>query len=149
MKKTGMLFMIFMGLALSACGASQRPALEQNRSLWESKAIQHYRFDLKVGCFCPWGGLMPLTVEVQNGRMVSMVAHNGGDISSYQDTFRKYATIDDLFDTINLAISKRVDKLKVEYDATYGFPTTISIDPSKRIMDDETGYYITRFEVLP
>ncbi len=81
MKKTGLIFLAFLLAFLSACGASERKALEKNRSLWESQAIDHYRFNLKVGCNCPWYDLMPLTVEVKNGEIISMVAGNGGDIT--------------------------------------------------------------------
>jgi len=149
MKKTGMIFLVFLVALLTACGASQRPALQHNRSLWESQAIQHYRFNLKVGCFCPWNALMPLTIEVKNGAIVSMVGSNGGDITPYLDTFRAHATIESLFDLVDSAISKRVYNLVVQYDPKYGFPASIVIDPSRMIMDDETGYYVTNFEVLP
>jgi hypothetical protein len=149
MKKLGAIFLIFLATFLAACGASQRPALQHNRSLWESQAIQHYRFSLNVSCLCPWVALMPLTIEVQNGRILSMVASNGGDITQYQDTFRQNGTIENLFDLLNSAISKRVYKLVVQYDPKYGFPASIDIDPSRMIIDDETGYYVTNFEVLP
>ena len=149
MKKTGLISLIFLVAFLTACGPSQRPALAHNRARWESQAIRHYRFDLTIGCFCPWSALMPLTVEVQNGAVVSMVASNGADITPYLDTFRAHATIESLFDLVDSAISSRVYKLEVQYDPRYGFPTSISIDPSRMIMDDQTGYYATNFEVLP
>ena len=149
MKKTGAIFLVFLVAFLTACGASQRPTLVHNRSLWEAQAIQHYRFNLTVGCFCPWNALMPLTIEIKNGEIVSMVASNGGDITPYLDTFRAHATIESLFDLVDSAISKRVYKLVVQYDPKYGFPASILIDPSRMITDDETGYYVTNFEVLP
>jgi hypothetical protein len=149
MKKIGLIFLIFLIAFLSACGASQRPALEQNRSLWESQAILHYRFNLKIGCNCPWYDLMPLTVEVKNGEIISMVASNGGNITPYLDTFRQHSTIESLFDTVDSAISRGVYELEVQYDVTYGFPTSIVINPSRMITDDETGYYVTDLEVLP
>jgi hypothetical protein len=149
MKKPGVIFLIFLAAFLTACGASQRPALVQNRSLWESQAIQHYRFNFKIGCFCPWNALMPLTIEVKNGEIIAMVASNGGDITPYLDTFRAHATIESLFDLVDSAISKRVYRLVVQYDPKYGFPASIVINPSRMIMDDETGYYVTNLEVLP
>ena len=149
MKKPGLIFLILLAACLTACGPSQRPALQHNRALWESQVIRHYRFNLKVGCNCPWYDLMPLTVEVQNGEIVSMVASNAGDITPYQDFFRKHGTIESLFDTVDSAISRGVYKLVVQYDATLGFPTSIVIDPSRMITDDQTGYYVTNLEVLP
>ena len=149
MKKLSAIFLIFLAAFLSACGASQRPALQHNRSLWESQSIQHYRFNFRIGCMCPWNALMPLTVEVQNGEILSLTASNGGDITPYLDTFRPHATVERLFDLVDSAIARGVYKLVVQYDPTYGFPASIVIDPSRMIMDDETGYYVTNFKVLP
>ena len=134
---------------LSTCNASQRKAFKQNRSLWESQTIHHYSFNLKIGCNCPWYDLMPLTVEVQNGEIVSMVASNGEDITPYLDTFRSHGTIENLFNRVDSATSVCMYKLEVQYDATYGFPTSIIIDPYRMITDDAIGYYVTNFAVLP
>jgi hypothetical protein len=151
MKKIFLLcLVIFISTAcLSMCGSPQRPAYKQNRALWESKAIQHYRFNLKIGCNCHWYDLMPLTIEVKNAEIILMVASNGGDIPPYLDTFRKHGTIENLFDLLDGATSTRVYRLEVQYDSSYGFPTNIVIDPYKMITDDATGYYVTDFEVLP
>jgi hypothetical protein len=149
MKRIGLTLLVCLVACLSACVSPQRQVFEKNLTLWESQDIQHYRFNFKIGCNCPWYDMMPLKVEVKNGEIVSMVASNAGDITPYLDTFRPHGTIERLFDTVDSAISKRVYKLEVQYDATYGFPASTMIDPSKLIMDDSTGYYVTDFEVLP
>ena len=149
MKRTGLIFLVLLAVFLSACNTAQRRDLTQNRSLWESKAIQHYRFNLNIGCNCPWYKIMPVTIEVKNGEILSMVAGNGGDITPYLNTFRPHGTIESLFDTVDSAISRRVYKLEVQYDATYGFPASIVIDPSHMVYDDESGYYVTEMAVLP
>ena len=147
MKKPGVIFLVLLAAFLSACGPSQRPALHHTRALWESQAIRHYRFNFRIGCMCPWAAMMPLTVEVQDGAIVSMVGRNGADITPYLDTFRPHATIESLFDLVDSAISRRVYSLEVQYDPTYGFPASIIINPSRLVMDDETGYYVTNLEV--
>jgi len=150
MKKIALLCLVFFisAACLSMCSPAERQAFEKNRALWESQAIQHYRIHFTIGCNCPWRELMPLTVEVQDGEIVSMVASNAGDISNYLDTFRRHATIESLFELVDSSIAK-VYKLAVQYDATYGFPTSTVIDPYRWITDDATGYYVTDFEVLP
>jgi hypothetical protein len=149
MKKIALIFLVILAACLSACGGPERKVYEQNRSLWDSQAIQHYRFNLNISCNCPWGTMMPLKIEVENGEIVSMVASNGGDITPYLDTFRPHGTIESLFDTADSAISSRPYKLEIEYDATYGFPTAISITESRWRTDSGMGYYVTNFEVLP
>ena len=149
MKRPGSIFPIILVVFLSACGASQSQVLEQNRSLWESQAIQHYRFDLDISGNFPWYAMMPMTVEVQNGAIVSMVASNGGDITPYLDTFLQNGTVENLFDTIDSALSGWVYRHEVQYDATYGFPVSIVIERSRFMTDDATGYYVAGFEILP
>jgi hypothetical protein len=53
MKKVALILLVFSVACLSTCGGPQRQAFEQNLSLWESQAIHHYRFNLKIGCNCP------------------------------------------------------------------------------------------------
>ena len=149
MKKTGLIFLIFLAAVLSACSTPNHRVYANNRSLWEAQGIQHYRFNFEIGCNCPWYDMMPVAVEVQNGEIVSMVASNGGDISPYLDIFEPHATIERLFDMVDSVTTKWVYKLEIQYDASYGFPTLIIIDPSRMVYDDETGYYVTDFEVLP
>ena len=149
MKKTSLIFLAILVAILSACGGPQREALQENRTLWESQPIQHYRFNLKIGCNCPWGDMMPLTIEVQAGEILSMTASNGADITTYLQSFRPYGTIESLFDTVDSAISRRAYKLDVTYDEKYGFPASIIINPSRAVFDDEKGYYVTNVEFLP
>jgi hypothetical protein len=122
--------------------------LDRNRTRWQEKNIQDYRFALDIGCMCPWYEQMPLTIEVRNGEVASITAANGEDISSYLETYNKHDTIDELFDTIKFAIQNGADEIKVYYDPDYGFPTSILINPMKNAFDDETGYTISDFEVL-
>ena len=92
---------------------------------------------------------MPLSIEVKNGEILSMTASNGEDITPYMDTLRPHGTIESLFNTVNSSISIFMYRLEVIYDTTYGFPTSIIIDPYRAISDDAIGYYVTDFEVLP
>jgi hypothetical protein len=148
MKKLGLICLVFVVAFLAACNSAERQAYEKNLALWQSQAIPHYRFDLKVGCNCPWYSMMPLAVEVKNGEILSMVASNGGDITPYADTFRPHGTIEGLFDRVDSAISSGANKLAIQYDARYGFPNSIIIDQSRFMTDDGIGYYVTNFEVL-
>jgi hypothetical protein len=152
MKKKIILFCLvfFISAAcLSTCASPQRPAFEKNLALWESQNIQHYRFHLEIGCNCPWRSMMPLSIEVKNGGIASMVASNGEDITPFLETFRNHGTIDSLFDLLDGATSTRVYRLEVQYDSTHGFPANIVYDPYKMITDDAMGYRVTNFEVLP
>jgi len=137
-------FLLF--LALIGCAA--RNELRENQQKWAARNVTHYRFDLTIGCKCPWGGLMPLKIEVQAGQLVSMLDKNGQPISTnYAETFNQAASIEKLFAILDHAIGS-ASEVKVKYDPDYGYPTSISLLSSKMITDSGIGYYVKNFEVL-
>jgi hypothetical protein len=140
-------FITILALILSACGAPTE--FEQNRSKWDEQGARHYRFDLRVGCFCPYMGEMPVTITVLGGEMASVVGSDGRPASDELLLFvENFNTIDKIFDTLDKALNGGADQVDVEYDSTYGFPTKISIDYIKMAVDDEMGFEITNFEEL-
>lgn len=146
-KRTLLLGLLVLALTLSACSGR---ALQSNREKWDSQAVSHYRFNLSIGCFCPYHEIMPLTVEVKNGQVVSMTDVNGQPLrEELRANFDEAATVERLFAIVEQAASGGADEVKVEYDAAYGFPASISIDYIEEAIDDEIGYTVFNFEVLP
>jgi len=150
MKKITLAMLIFTLVACSAGGSE----LSLNQSKWQDANITHYRIELTVGCFCPFRSQMPLTVEVQDGEVMSMINVNGDAISTtdpMSEFILKYATIDRLFSELGTDSVQEADKLTVTYDSTYGYgyPVEISIDFIERAMDDELYLSVSAFEPLP
>ncbi|HEY5731914.1 MAG TPA: DUF6174 domain-containing protein, partial [Anaerolineales bacterium] len=118
----------------------------------QDAGITHYRFELGVGCFCPFRSQMPMTVEVQNGEIVSMVDANG-ELFVVDDPMSefilKYATIDRIFSELGSDPVREADKLTVTYDPTYGFPADVVIDFIELAIDDELYLSVSAFEPLP
>jgi len=54
-----------------------------------------------------------------------------------KDFFKKYDSIDKLFEIIRSAIAKNAYRVDVKYHPTLGYPTQISIDYNKEIADEE------------
>ena len=148
MKKLTLLLLV---LILSACSAGGTE-LSRNQNKWQDANITHYRFELTVGCFCPFRSQMPVTLEVQNGKIVSMIDVNGETLSTtdpMNEFIVKYATIDRLFSELGSASVQKADKLTVSYDPTYGFPSDVNIDFIELAMDDELYLSASAFEPLP
>jgi len=144
--------LLLLALILAACTAGGGTELSRNQSKWQDANISHYRFELTVGCFCPFRSQMPMTVEVQNGEIVSMVDVNGQAVSAddpMSEFIVKYATIDRLFSELESDSVQQADKLTVSYDPAYGFPSEISIDFIELAMDDELYLSVSAFEPLP
>ena len=146
------LTLLFLALILTACATGGGTELNRNQSKWQNADISHYRFELTVGCFCPFRSQMPVAVEVQNGEIVSMIDVNGEtlDITDPMNEFIvKYATMERLFSQLGSDSVQDADKLTVTYDPIYGFPAEISIDFIEAAVDDELYLSASAFEPLP
>jgi len=149
MKKLTLLILV---LILSACSTGAGTELSRNQSKWQDAGISHYRFKLTVGCFCAFRSLMPMTVEVQNGEIISMIDANGEAFpltDPMSEFVLKYATIDRIFSELDSDSVRNADKLTVTYDSTYGFPSDVSIDFIELAADDELYLSVSAFEALP
>jgi hypothetical protein len=143
-----------MALVLSACAAAavsgSQTEIGQNQQKWQDANISHYRYHLSISCFCVFVENMPLVIEVQDGKMVSMEFHNGKEIDpSLLELFNKYTTMDQIFAELEAGQNGAADEVTVKYDPTYGFPTEATIDVVKEATDDELYLTISDFEVLP
>jgi len=146
------LTLMLLPIILVACAAGGNTELSRNQSKWEKADIAHYRFDLTVGCFCPFGSQNPFTVEVQDGEIISIIDVNGEVVLSsdpMNEFILKYATIDRLFSELNSDSVQKADKLTATYDPVYGFPSEITIDFIERAVDDELYLSASAFEPLP
>jgi hypothetical protein len=151
MKKITVLFLV---LILTACAPSAETGTElsRNQQKWQDANVNHYSMQLSVTCFCPVAGVMPMTVEIQDGEVVSLVDVNGDAISGtdpLNDLIQKYVTIDRIFAELASASVQEAERLEVAYDPTYGFPTEVTIDFVEQVADDELYLSVTGFEPLP
>ena len=153
MKKLLFIF-ILMALVLTACAAGiasgSQTEIGQNKEKWQDANISHYRYHLHLSCFCVFVENMPLVIEVQDGKVVSMEYQNGKEIDpSLLELFKKYETIDLIFAELEAGLNGAADEVTVKYDPTYGFPTEATIDVVKEAIDDELYLTISNFEQLP
>ena len=149
------LILIVMTLALAACTAvgnalGSQSEIEQNQGKWQDAGISHYRYHLSISCFCVFTQDMPLIIEVQDGKVISMEYQSGKAIDpSLLELFEKYATIDRVFAELEADLNGAADEVTVKYDPTYGFPTEVTIDFEKQATDDELYLSLSDFEKLP
>ena len=136
MKKIILLLLAFI---LTACSFGVPSELDKNRQTWQDAGVTHYRFLLHIGCFCAFRDQMPLTVEVQNGEIVSMIYADGTLVDKADpnyETFSQHATIDRIFSELEAGLKGDADEVTVTYDSTHGFPSEIYFDYIKAAADD-------------
>ena len=149
------LLFIIMALVLTACSAiagaaGNQSEIEKNKEKWQDAGISHYRYNLNISCFCAFAQDMPLVIEVLDGKVVSMEYQSGKAIEDVNhELFDKYATIDRLFAELEADLNGAADKVTIEYDPTYGFPTKADIDFIEQAIDDELYLTVSNFEKLP
>jgi Family of unknown function (DUF6174) len=149
MKKITLLLLVLVLSAYSLGGGTE---LSRNQSKWQDADITHYRFQLSVGCFCLFRSRMPLTVEVKDGEVVSMIDVNGEAFpmdDPMSDLVIKHATIDRLFSELGSDPVQEADHLTMSFDPTYGFPVEVAIDYIELAADDELYLSVSAFEPLP
>ena len=149
MKKYLLLLLI---LAITACSGGAETDLSRNQAKWQDANVDHYRFELSVSCFCLFRSQMPLTVEVQDGEVVSMMDVNGDAFpmdDPMSELVLKHATIDRVFSELNSDSVQEADHLTISFDPAYGFPNEVAIDYIERAADDELYLSLSGFEPLP
>jgi hypothetical protein len=148
MKKLILITLVFI---LTACSFGTSSEFKKNRQTWQDSGITNYRFSLTVGCFCPFRDQMPLTVEVQNGEIISMTTPDGTLVAATDpnyETFSHYATIERIFSKLEAGLAGDADEVTVTYDPARGFPSEIYFDYIKAAVDDELSLTVSNFEVL-
>ena len=144
MKKILILLILFM-VFISAC-SPKNFELEKNQSKWQAADISHYRFSLMVGCFCAFSDKMPLSIEVKDGKIISMFYNDGTVISdSDRMNFSQYATIPTLF-SFTKDVLKKADEVNIQYNEKYGFPSSVQVDYIKNAADDELSLTVMNFQ---
>jgi len=110
--------------------------LDRNWNRFESSAPLSYSYTVRVNCECPSEITRPVVVWVDRGSI---------EYQYYEDTglpvplsiSNSFPSAEQLFDAIQDGIDRRADNIDVQYDFTYGYPTSVYIDYDRRVSDEE------------
>lgn len=141
--------------AASACtgpgdGVTPREAeLLAARARWDAAGPAAYSVREVVGCFCPCPREFTAIVSPAGVVGVTDVEPWG---TTPPDELEQAAltcarTVDDVFDEI--AANVEADRFEVEYDGPLGYPTSVAIDPSFRIADEEVFWELRDLAARP
>jgi len=135
---------------IAACGnAVDVDSLQDNvarhRALWDQAGVGSYRFDFLRSCLCQ--GIEPVTIEVTNDIIVSVINRNTEEILPTEE-FTFYVTVDDLFDAVQDAIQQHVYSVEASFDPVLGYPTRILIDPGRFVSHDEVTMLTSSLQPL-
>lgn len=128
-----------LALAPLGCGILEgepdmREQLDDARRLWAAQGVADY--DITVlrlcgECLDVW--TRPYRVSVRDGVVLTVVDEQTGT-GAPLDYGR---TVERLFDFVQETLDRDPWRISVTYDASWGFPATVSVDYDKEAVDDE------------
>ena len=125
----------------------QLEILNANRDLWNSKDVDHYKFNQSKICFCGFeNDRNDWNIEIKKGDD-SFIIYNNNLIDELPD----YAlSINQLFNQIESELKRDPYpySIDVSYNSEYGFPEEFSIDIDSQIADEEYAYKNSDFKII-
>jgi hypothetical protein len=89
----------------------------------------------------------PVTIEIREGEVVFMTYADDGTAAD-PALFERYNSVDKLLAIIADAEAQDPARLDVTYDEATGVPTSVNIDISEQIADEELYLEVSDFEEL-
>ena len=105
------------------------------RALWQRRGPTRYRYTVRHLCFCAPAATSPTRLLVDRGVVVSAEQLDGTPVD-----VALQPTVDRLFDLIVQAIRDDAAIIRATYDPSFGYPTSLFIDQSQQIADEEQRY---------
>lgn len=116
---------------------------------WNAAATADYRIREHWGCFCPCP--RAFTAIVHDGGVTGVTEVEGFEGQSPESAEAAALgcarTVEELFAILRQNVD-RADRYEAEFDPVRGFPTRISIDPSREAADEEIYVETSDFGVL-
>jgi hypothetical protein len=114
----------------------ERARMEENRDLWRARGPASYTYVFRRICFCAPAATNPVIIQVRQ-RSVLSVRYEDTGAAVDPSLLSLYPTVEGLFEIIENAIDQEAEVVQASYDPTLGYPTSITLDGSSMIADDE------------
>jgi len=140
---------LLLSLTLPACTTSPDDPgddLAANRRHWQSQRIADYQVQFRMSCSCVPDATAPVVLQVRNRAIVSVTRVSDGVAISPSRWEGLYYTVDRMFALIAEAQAKGADEVRVSYDPLLRYPTTVFIDQSQRLADEERYFEMSGLE---
>jgi hypothetical protein len=134
--------------ALASCSSLVEPGdrLADAKARWLQSGPASYTMTVTRGCGeCLALSAGSVVVKVVNRQVVSRTYVATGDAvpSSFAGVF---PDIEEFFDLISDVLDDNPYKADVEYDSELGYPTALSVDLNKQMVDDEFSITVSDFK---
>ena len=155
---------VFLLVAGGCCAAPSHALrdLDDHRQLWKESGVENYRYVLihTLTEFQEYASAIQVTVV--DSRFKSAVYSQPTIGSRSDDRFVRHnepvpprvqegivKTIPDMFQIARSELCEGVYKINMDFDPEYGFIRRLFVNREEFTADEEYGYKVTDFEVLP
>jgi hypothetical protein len=141
-----------LALSFSAARAGDQiediaETLRRNQRKWAEQQAKEYQFVFRLVCFCIPEFTRPVVINVREGKIVAVRYADRDQAPIAPENFNRYQTVDELFAIIQQAIEQKAHRINVTYHPKRGAPTSVFIDYSANMADEERGYEIRALKV--
>lgn len=146
----GILLLLLCLTATSGCSdplGPERDALARARAQWVRLGPEAYVYRYHLTCFCGPDVTEPMFVVVR-GATVDEATYEASGQPVPEAVLASLWTVEGLFGRVQDAIQREAVSLQVEYDADLGYPTSVSVDISRQIVDEEYAFTATGLVAL-
>lgn len=134
---------LMAALVLVSCNDTPTDPVLEAEERWKAAGIHDYTIDQMRSCFCFRSGEW-VRLTVQSDTLRSAVRISDGAPVARPD-LGWYCSVDSLFGLIRRSAG---DSLVVTYDAKYGFPSSLDIDPQLHPVDGGVLYTTANLEPI-
>lgn len=121
---------------------------ERHAELWASRRPRAFRYVVERSCFCAPEYRQPYRVHEEGDiRDVSFASPLAPESREYRGRPPDPELIGDLFRLVRRALAE-ADAVEVSYDPGFGFPSSVTIDWSFELADEEQYFSVRDFEVF-
>jgi hypothetical protein len=121
--------------------------LNNNEAKWKAASANgNYDYTVQFGGFTAPEYRRPITVSVNNGQVSNMTYADTGEAVS-ADRQVSVPSMSDLFQELRDAYKNNAAQVNVTYDPTYGYPSSMYIDRSATMADEEVSYSVSNVKV--
>ncbi len=125
---------IFLLAATIGCSSPSDPSgngwrdeLGRHRRQFQTAVGTSYQVTYQNDCFCPVEVMQPVRLTVRSGAVVEVIRVSDGTAVP-PAMWSAYHPVDRVFDEIVAGFENGARRVRVDYDARYGYPADVLID---------------------
>jgi hypothetical protein len=131
----------------SSSNSANLNTLNTNEAKWKAATTNgNYDYTVQFGGFTAPEYRRPIAVSVNNGQVSNMTYADTGEAVA-ADRQASVPSMQDLFQELRDAYKNNAAQVNVTYDPTYGYPSSLYIDRSAMIADEEVSYSVSNVRV--